>query len=342
MSRRHFGLYVWSTLLLLALLLVLHVGTGKVTLSPGAVIAALLNQPEQPFHRQIVWELRLPRGLIAGVTGAMLGLAGAILQVITRNPLAEPGLTGVAPGAVLLAVLWLLIGGDRANAGFNLPLVALVGGLAAGLLVYLLARGRQGRTESIRLTLIGLLLGAILSALTSLFLLLGSSALGDILTWLIGSLNGRVWVHWQQLWPWALITLPLGLASAGVANSLQLGDEIAAGLGLPVEWSKAGLLAVAALLTAGAVAIVGAVGFIGLIGPHVARRLVGSDARRCFGLSALLAAALLLGADVIAQGLTFHPPFETTIYRAGLPVGAITALLGGPFFLWLLWRQAER
>lgn len=341
MGQRRFLFYSGGAVLLLALLLVLHVGIGQVQLAPRAVVAALFNQPEQPFHRQIVWELRLPRGLIAAVTGAMLGLAGALLQVITRNPLAEPGLTGVAPGAVLLAVLWLVLGGDLAHASYTLPMVALVGGMAAGLLVYLLARGRQGRTESIRLTLIGVLLGALLSAVTSLFLLLGSGALGSILTWLIGSLNGRVWVHWQLLWPWALVALPLGLACAGLANSLQLGDEVAAGLGLRVEWTKAGLLGVAALLTAGAVAVVGAVGFIGLLGPHLARRAVGSDARRLFPFSMLLAALLLLGADVIAQGLTFHPPFETTSYRAGLPVGAVTALLGAPFFLWLLRRQSH-
>jgi iron complex transport system permease protein len=171
-------------------------------------------------------------------------------------------------------------------------------------------------------------------------LIRNTEALGSILLWLIGSLNGRVWTHWALLWPWALVALPLGLLSAGLANALQLGDEIAGGLGLAIERARAVLLAIAVLLTAGAIAVVGAIGFVGLIGPHLARRLVGEDARRVFPVSVVLSAGLLLGADTLAQLLTLNPPFATTPYRAGLPVGAVTALLGAPFFLYLL-RQKQ-
>jgi len=331
MSRR-FVLIMLLTGVVLGGLFVLHIATGTVRLAPADVLAALRDQATDPVYRQIVWNLRLPRALVAVAAGAMLGLAGALLQALTRNPLAEPGLTGVSAGAVLLAVLWLT-NQQRWTNSLLLPAVALVGGMGAGLLVYGLSW--NGRVEPLRLALIGVLVSAVLQSGTSLLLIRSPEALGGVLLWIIGSLNGRVWVHWNMIWPWAAVALPLGLACAGLANVLQLDDDIGRGLGLRIEWARALLLLVAALLTAGAVAVVGAIGFIGLIGPHIARRLIGDDARRVFLLSALLTAAILLGADVVAQGLTITPPFPTTTARAGLPVGAVTALLGAPFFLYL-------
>jgi len=315
--------------LVLAVLCVLHIATGSVDLTPGQVIAALAGHPEQPFHEVIVWDLRLPRTLIALVTGAMFGLAGAILQAIMRNPLAEPEMTGATSGAVLAAVLWLGQGSGRlAEPGTVLPLIALAGGVAASGLVYLLSFQRSSLPG--RLILTGLLVSAVLRSGTSIVLLLHQEALGSILIWLIGSLNGRVWVHWDVLWPWALVALPLGLASARWANILQLGDASATGLGLRVPYARAALLFVAALLAASAVAIVGGIAFLGLIAPHIARRLVGADARRVFPMSVILGAALLLAADIAAQ-LLLRP---TT-----LPVGAVLAALGAPFFLYLLRRR---
>jgi iron complex transport system permease protein len=324
--------------LLVAVLLVLHLGVGSVALTPGEVLAALLGRPFEESHRQIAVELRLPRGLIAAASGAMLGLAGAILQALLRNPLAEPGLTGVSAGSVLLAVLWLGRGAGLADPSWTLPAVALLGGLGGGFLVYALSRG--GSVEPARLALTGVVVSAVLGACASLWLLLHQQFLGSILLWLIGSLNGRVWVHWAALWPWALVAIPCGLGCAGLANALHLGEEIAGGLGLRVERDRAMLLFVAAWLTAAAVGVVGAVGFIGLIGPHIARRLVGDDARRVFPLSALVGASVLLGADIVAQGITLYPPVALNPQRAGLPVGAVTALLGAPFFLYLVRREA--
>ncbi|NJO81359.1 MAG: iron ABC transporter permease [Blastochloris sp.] len=326
---------------LIVLLIVLHLGVGSVNLTPGEVLRAVLDQADQPLHRQIVWELRLPRALIAVAAGALLGLSGALLQAIMRNPLAEPGLTGVSAGGVLFAVLWLTQGDTMADPGRTLPFVALAGGMAASGLVVLMARNRSGNTDPVRLVLAGILVSAILSSATTLVLVRNNQALGSILTWMIGSLNGRVWIHWNVLWPWAAFALPVGLLCAGVANALQLGDPIAAGIGVPVERARLGLLAVAALLAASAVAVVGAVGFIGLIGPHLTRRLVGDDARCVFPGSVVITALLLVGADVAAQIITLNPPFTTTPYRAGLPVGAVTALLGAPFFLYLLRRSSS-
>lgn len=321
----------------LVLFLILHIGLGQVLLSPREVILALLNRHEELYHRQIVWDLRLPRALIALVAGAMLGLAGAILQAVTRNPLAEPGLLGVSAGSVLLLVVQITYFPSAASLSVRAPLYGLVGGILAVAVIYALGWSRKG--DAIRFTVTGLLVSAFLSACTSLILLRHTEAIGSILLWTIGSLNGRVWVHWNTLLPWALATLPLGLMSAGLANALQLGDSVAQGVGLAVRPARAWLLFVAALLTAGAVSIVGAVGFIGLIGPHIARRLVGKDARRLFPFSALTASLLLLGSDMLSQGISIPLLYGTL--SASLPVGAVTAFLGAPFFLYLARKQIK-
>jgi iron complex transport system permease protein len=326
--RQRFTVQVAFGLLAVALLAMLHLGTGSVGLSPTEVLAALVNRPAQPFQHVIVWDLRLPRTLIAITVGAMLGLAGALLQVVMRNPLAEPEMTGATSGAVLFAVLWLArTPGHLAEPGLGLPLAAILGGLAAGGLV--LALSLQGARGPSRLILTGVVVSAVLRSASSMLLLVRQEALGSILLWLIGSLNGRVWIHWALLWPWALVTLPLGLACAGWANVLQLGDDVAASLGLRVGWARAALLITAVLLTASAVAIVGGIVFLGLIAPHIARRLVGIDARKLFPFSMIVGAGLMLAADTAAQAIT-HP--------LALPVGAVLALFGAPFFLVLIWQ----
>jgi iron complex transport system permease protein len=338
-ARLPLSLLLGGGLVTLGTLLVLHLGLGSVALTPFEVMTALRDPAADPVHRQIVFDLRLPRALVAAVAGALLGTAGALLQSVLRNPLAEPGLIGISAGGAFAAALWLTTGQTLATPGRSLPLVVLVGGLLAALLVYGLSWNR--RADPLRLVLCGVLVSAVFQGATSLVMLLGSEAIGGVLVWLIGSLHGRVWLHWQILWPWAAVTLPLALACAGLANVLQLGDDVAAGLGLQVEWTRVALLGVSALLTAGAVAAVGAVGFIGLVGPHIVRRLVGEDARQVLPLSALLSAALLLGADVIAQGLIITTAVGAVDTRTGLPVGAVTALLGAPVLLVLL-RQRRR
>ncbi|MFC4598885.1 FecCD family ABC transporter permease [Cohnella hongkongensis] len=331
---------VWGLLFLLGLtvFVIMHIAFGQVALSPREVILALLNEQEELFHRQIVWELRLPRTLVALAAGAMLGLAGAILQSVTRNPLAEPGLLGVSAGSVLMLVAYMTSFGGSANLSIQTPLFGLTGGLLSVSVIYLLGWHRRG--DALRFAVIGLLVSSFLSACTSLLLLRHSEAIGSILLWTVGSLNGRVWVHWNIIWPWFLVMVPVGWMSAGLANALQLGDSVARGVGLPVRPARAGLLLIAALLTAGAVSIVGAVGFIGLMGPHIARQIVGQDARRLFPFSALIASWLLVGSDILSQGLSI-PLFEGG-RPASLPVGAVTAFIGAPFFLYLARKQIKR
>lgn len=336
-SAVRYRLLIMLSLVALLTLTIVHIGVGSVAVAPADVLAALLGQPNDALHRTIIWELRLPRALIAVTAGAMLGLAGAILQSITRNPLASPALTGVLSGAVLAAVLWSVGGPRHLQSGPILPLVATLGGLATGITVYALSW--RGGTNPLRLILAGVLIAAVLSSMTSLVLLIDQANMGNILHWLIGSLNGRVWSHWHTLAPFAAVTLPLGLASAGLANALHLGDGVAAGLGLRVEPTRAFLLLLAVLLVAGAVAIVGSVAFIGLIAPHIARSIVGGDHRRLFPFTAIFAGGLLLLADIIARVFTLLTTTSSGPGAPNLPVGAVTAMLGALFFLYLMTRR---
>jgi len=326
---RRFQAALILSIVLLAALCILHISVGTVQLTPAQVIASLLNRPVEPYDRIIVWDLRLPRTLIALASGAMLGLSGAILQFIMRNPLAEPDMTGATSGAVLGAVLWLAsASGGTGDPGVLVPWVALLGGLVAGIAIYAASGGPAGGPT--RLIMTGLLISIMLRSVTSMVLVIQQQAVGSAIGWLIGSLNGRVWVHWDILWPWAAVTIPLGLMSARWANALQLGDMTVKGLGVPLGRARAWLFFVAIALTAGAVAIVGGIAFLGLIVPHIARRIVGVDARRVFPLSVVLGAALMVLADIIAQ---------TAIHTVTLPVGAVLAIFGAPFFLYLVQRS---
>jgi iron complex transport system permease protein len=346
---RHFPAALVGCGLLVVALLVLHIVVGTVELTPLQVWKALLGQAEDTLHAQVVLGLRLPRALVAVVAGAMIGLSGALLQSITRNPLAEPGLLGVSAGAVLAIVLFIALSSGRnassfVDAGLLLPLLAFGGGLLTGAFTYGLS-WKHG-VDPVRLVLTGVLVGGMCSAFTSVLLLWANEhQLQRIVRWTIGSTAGRVWVHWHTLWPVALVALPFGLFCAGLANALQLGDDVATGLGLRAERARALLLIAAVLLNAGAVAVVGPLGFIGLVGPHMARRLVGGDARRVFSLSAVLTAVLLLAADILARTLSIGWLGAFTGLAipdsAGLPVGAVTALLGAPFFLYLLLRRSS-
>ncbi|MGH7919796.1 MAG: FecCD family ABC transporter permease, partial [Candidatus Dormibacteraceae bacterium] len=328
-AARRFPAVLIGGLIIVAVLTILHVGVGPVTLSPRQVVLALIGHPEAPYQRIIVFDLRLPRALIALAAGGMLALAGAILQSIMRNPLAEPEMTGSVSGAILITVLWVGFG----SSGFvpsvwYAPLIALAGGVAAGLVVYALTW--RGQSQPGRLILTGLLVSAILRSGASIVLLVNQAAIGSVMLWLIGSLNGLVWSQWNILWPWAVPTLALGLVCARWANVLQLGDESAVSLGIRVEWARAGVLVLAVAVAAGAVAIVGGVVFLGLVAPHLARRITGADARRVFPLSIVIGSGLLVGADILAQ---------VVLPGIQLPVGAVVAVLGAPFFLYLLRRR---
>lgn len=273
----------------------------------------------------IVWELRLPRVLAALGVGAGLALAGTVMQVLTRNPLADPYLLGLSSGAALGAVIFLLAG-----AALLMPLGAFIGSLTALALALLIARLLGGATPS-RAILAGICIAALASAGTSL--LIFWSATGDsyreILSWLMGSLSGTTWSDAGLVALGLVLCAPIILLSGRGLDAFAFGETAAAGLGIDVTRQRWTLLAATALLTGVMVAIGGAIGFVGLVVPHAVRLAVGSRHRVLLPMSMLVGAIFMLWSDTAARSL-FDP--------RELPVGIVTALVGAPAFLLILLR----
>ncbi len=317
---------------LLAVVLVLSLGLGAVPMAPGRVLAALaIHTPwvgqVDAAEVTIIWDLRLARALLAALIGAGLAAAGAAFQGLFRNPLADPFVVGASGGAALGATLAITSGVRLAGAGFGpAPLAAFVGALLAVAVVYAVAEA-GGQAPAVALLLAGAALSTILSAAVSLLMLLNDRALHEVFAWLMGGLSGRSWPHLWASGPYLLAGLGALWLLSRPLDALACGEETAQSLGLPLTRARGAVVAAASLTTAAAVAAGGIIGFVGLIAPHAARLLFGADHRRLIPASALLGALLLLLADDLAR--TVLAPVE-------LPVGIITALLGGPFFLYLL------
>ena len=280
----------------------------------------------------IIADARLPRVILAGVVGAGLALVGTTIQAVVRNPLAGPGILGVSAGAAVGAVAVLRFGlGAQAVA---MPIAAFLGALAAMLVVLLVARGR-GALEPTRLVLAGTAVSSVLSALTSLMVLTSpdQGLAGQVLQWTLGGFGGSRWdklvVPVVVLSLSCLVLLPL----ARSLNVLLAGDESATALGLDVRRMRFGLIVLCAVLTGVLVAVSGVVGFVGLMIPHIARMLVGSDHRRVLPVALVVGAGFAIAADLVAR---------TVMIPQEIPVGIVTALVGGPYFVWLLRRTTTR
>ncbi|MET8699439.1 iron ABC transporter permease [Kitasatospora sp. NPDC004723] len=322
------------------------VSLGAVDIPPGEVWRVvgrrITGQHPAPGTRDlIIWQLRVPRALLAAVVGAGLGVVGTAVQALVRNPLADPFLLGISSGASLGAVgvivlgsglgLSLTIGGI---AGITVSVAAFLGALAAFSLVWVLAR-RGGGFSPLRLVLAGIGIGQFLTGLTSYLVL----QTGDeqqtrgVLFWLMGSLGGATWG--QLAVPAAAVVLGTVLLQgrARGLNAMLMGDETAAGLGIDVARLRREIFAVTSVLTGVLVAVSGAIGFVGLMVPHVCRMLVGGDHRRLLPLSALTGAVLLVVVDLLAR---------TALDGQEVPIGVVTALLGAPTLLYLLDRRLER
>ncbi len=299
------------------------IGLGSVPISPQEIFASLTGGTGT--HEQILRNIRLPRTLVAALTGVNLALAGAILQAIMRNPLADPHIIGISSGAGLMGILVLLA---LPEAGWLVTPAAFLGALGAALLIYVLAW--KNGIQPLRIILAGVAVSAFFGACISALMILNSDRVHSALIWLVGGLSARSWPQVTLLAPYTCVGGVLALLGARQLNILQLGDDMAQGLGLRVELARLWLTAVAALLAASAVAVVGLLGFVGLIVPHAARLLIGSDHHWLLPASALLGAALVMLADTFAR--TAFAPLE-------LPVGIIMSVLGAPFFLFLLRRQ---
>jgi iron complex transport system permease protein len=312
-------------MLLLGLLLVvgLSLTQGSVAMTGPELWAALLGQGNAT-HQVIVWDLRLPRLVAALLVGASLGVSGALLQGMLRNGLASPFLLGISSGAGLVVVLVVTLGLWQVW----VPLGAWLGAIATTALVYLLACSRGGLSVE-RLILGGVAFSSFFGAIQSLMLLMARDGrIQAALNWLIGSFNGRGWAEVRLVGPAMVVALVVGCLLARQVNLLNLGDDLAVGLGTSLVRSRLLIGAAATFLAAGAASIAGLVGFVGLIVPHGVRLLVGTDYRLVLPFSALGGALVLAAADLVARA----GPVE-------LPVGVVTAFLGAPVFIWLLYRR---
>ncbi len=300
---------------------------GKVNLSPATLFDVLFGQADQRLVF-IVEQLRMPRLALAALVGAALAVSGLILQSIIRNPLASPDLLGITSGASAAAVIYLSFFSAALGAQF-LPLAAISGAGLAALAIYLLA-WNQGASP-LRLVLIGVGVSALLAAVTTFILVF--SPLTTTLSayvWLTGSVYGASWPEPRALASWLVVVLPLLVLLARQVRVQQLDDDLAQGIGVRVQWVRAGLLLVSVALAGLAVAWGGAIAFVGLIAPHIAKRLVPPGFAGQALMSALMGANLVMLADL--AGRTLFLPLD-------LPAGIFVAVLGTPFFLYLLINQ---
>ena len=333
--------------LLLAAVLVVAVALGSVGVGVGDTARILahrllglpLAQTWSPGAETIIVDLRLPRVLTAMLVGAGLASAGTVFQALLRNPMADPYLIGTAAGASLGAIAGILapillpalaLGAGSAWLGIGLvQALAFGGGLLTVLLVYSVAR-TGGTVHVITLLLTGYAVSSILAAGVALLMFLSGRALGAVFAWLMGSLAGASWTSLAFATPLVLVSFVLLMARWRRLNLLLLGDGAAAHLGVDVEREKLVLTGLATLATSAVVAISGTIGFVGLVVPHVLRLAIGPDHRLLLPSSALFGASLLALADLGAR------------LAGGIPVGIVTALIGAPFFLWLLRRARTR
>lgn len=327
-GRKHAAAWVRLGGIAAALLVVtmLAIGTGPLFFSPAEVLHALVSSKDS-LARTVVWDLRLPRVLLALLVGANLAVSGALLQGVTRNPLADPYLLGISAGGVFAAVATLTVVpgvGPEWRAA-----VAFGGSLAAGGFTYMAAW--KGGISPTRLILAGVALSSLLTAFTSTLLVTSTTSAQIAVSWLVGGFLGRGWDHFSWLWPYSASGLILAVLASRQVNVMVLGDEVATSLGQRVERVRLLLVAVAALLAGSAVSVAGLIGFFGLAVPHIARFLFGSDYRLVVPASALIGALLMVVGDTAAR--TVLDPRE-------LPVGVLAAMMGAPFLLYLVRRRA--
>ena len=335
-----------ATLLMLGLLVgvvvmaMVSAGVGQLAVAPGEVIGSVLHKlgldlgemPSHPLGEAVLWNIRFPRVAMAILVGASLGAAGAVMQGIFGNPLAEPAVIGVSAGAAVgacavIVFSWTFLG------SLTIAVTAFVTALITTLLVYALSRS-AGRTEVVTLVLMGIAVNAVAAGIIAYLVFLGDTAAREqIVFWQLGSLNGS---RWQQVW----IVLPLvgvgvicTLVIARRLDLLALGERAARHLGVNVEALRLFAIVVVTLLVASGVAFAGIIAFVGLVVPHLIRMIIGPSHRTLIPASILGGALVLTVADLVAR---------TAVDYADLPIGMLTAIVGGPFFFWLLLRTRRQ
>ncbi|WP_028866199.1 FecCD family ABC transporter permease [Psychromonas aquimarina] len=277
------------------------------------------------IKQQVILSLRLPRSLTACLIGFNLGAAGLLMQGLTRNPLASPTLFAVSSGAACVTALNSLT--FAMVSGLPSEAAAFIGALTGGLLVFLLGGGLNTQNNSLRLILAGIAVNGLLTSLTRAALIIADDTAYSLLHWLSGSLSDIDWLRWTQLWPLSLAALLLAVSTCRGLNLNALGEQTAFSLGINVTWLRIRVCLAVLLLTSISVTIAGPIVFVGLIAPHLARALCGRSHFILLPVSGLSGAALVCWADLLSRSIV--PPAET-------PVGIITALIGTPFFIYLV------
>ncbi len=322
-----------ATLLMLGCLIALVLGlawsvsVGAANIDLSTVWTAVFRYNPDVTAHQIIQEVRLPRVVIGAMVGASFAVAGAIMQGMTRNPLADPSILGLNAGASFFLVLAFVLLPGTSYTG--LIIISFFGAGFGAALVFGIGTLSQGGLTPVKLALAGAAVAALVGSLTSGLIIYFNLA-QDILFYTAGGVQGTRWEQVRMMLPWFLVAMVAGLALSRSVTLLSLGEEVAKGLGLQTGLVRALCTVVVLLLAGASVAVAGGVGFVGLVVPHVARFLVGLDYRLIIPSSALLGALLLVMADLGARMVS--PPFET-------PVGLVTALVGVPFFLFLARRD---
>lgn len=308
---------------------ILSIGLGTASASCHEIIGAIIGQGADGGNYHIIQNIRMPRIVTGILVGMNLAVSGVLLQGVLRNPMASPNIIGVNAGAGLAAISIMALFPQ------NIQLItpaSFIGALLASLLIYFLAAKTGQSSSTVHIVLAGMAVSALLNAVTNGIMMINSDVLDVTFSWTLGSLSGRSWSAVKMILPYSLAGLVLAIVISPKLNLFELGDEIASSMGLRIGLYRVMIIMVASLLAGSAVAAAGTIGFVGLIAPHIGRLMIGSDHRFLIPLSALLGGVLLVFSDTLAR--TVFQPVE-------LSVGIVTAILGAPFFLYLL-KKSQR
>jgi iron complex transport system permease protein len=320
--RKTRGFTISMTFVLLLAGIILSIGMGSVWISPKEILSTLFGSGVE-VSNTIVWDIRIPRVLLAVIIGANLAISGALLQAVMNNPLADPGLTGVSSGAAVSVLFIMLVVPSYSSL---IPMAAIVGGSIAATMVYALAWKKRG-ISPVRVILSGVAVNSVFGGIIGLLSILYSDKLPTAMQWLNGSMSGKGIADVAVMLPYSIAGWIAALFCIRQANILRLGEQAAINLGENVNRIRIVLSFIAVYLAAVSVSTVGMVGFVGLVVPHMARMIVGSDYRNLIPMSIGLGALVLLLADT--AGRTFFAPLD-------IPAGIVMAVVGGPYFLYLM------
>lgn len=321
------AVFVFILLFCISLLLfVIGLSVGSTMINPLSAIQHLMGKGNGEYSF-IIETLRLPRMILSFLAGVCLGVSGLILQGVVRNPLASPDIIGITGGGAVAAVIFITYFSDHSIK--LLPFIAIIGAGVVSLLIYILA-WKKGVTP-IRLILIGIGVQAAMGALVTMLMVLSPTySTSEAYIWLTGSVYGANWNNVYSMLPWVLIFVPLTLIMSRKVNLLELGDDLALGLGSRVQLTRFGLICISVALAGAAVAFAGGIGFVGLIAPHIARKLVGRSFGSLVPISAIAGGIIVVLADIVSR---------TAFLPLDLPAGVFVSGMGAPFFIYLLYKN---